>query len=292
MKISNFLTTTISILIVLFLGACSGKQSGTGSPVAPDFITDETPVTAQAVEKPHDVVAEYDAFIDPSARTFTIEPAQRTGEYHYPLSNLFPNVLAITGYSFGPPFTANIKLTHPYPTSNIIGYDPRVVACLPANAGVRAEFPAHQVYMNDSVLLEPDGYTKLHDITTIPGNVNPFIAYFKSKSYRQWGASTGTVETQTWVMDIAGFGGPLKFKLVVDVSTNYPAPSNPITDNCPEPYDLDIDISNTMTSSGGTGYVDVMVWDWQGKDGIGSVKVEAPDLFEGLVDLDYGADGP
>jgi hypothetical protein len=292
MKISNFLTTIISILIVLTLGACSGKQSGTGSPVAPDFISDETPQTVQTVQNPHDLVAEYDAIIDPSAGTFTIEPAQRTGEYHFPLTNMYPNVLAITGYHFGPPFTATIKLTHPYPTSNIIGYDPRVIACLPANAGVRAEFPAHQVYMNNSVLLEPDGYTRLHDVTTIPGNANPFKAYFKSKSYRQWGASTGTVESQTWVMDITGFGGPIKFKLIVDVSTNYPAVSTPVTDNCQEPYDLEIDTHGSMTSSGGTGYVDVFVYDWQGKDGIGSVKAEVPDLFDGMADLSYVADGP
>ena len=292
MKTLNHLIQITMVISIFFFSACSGKHSSTESPISPDVIPGNAPEIALSGMGSHSMVAVYDACIDPESGTFTIEPSQRFGAFHFPLTNMFPNVLKITGYSFGPPFTASIKLTHPYPTSSIVGYDPRVIACLPANPGVSLTFPSHQVSMNNSVLLEPDGYTKLFDNTSLPGNVNPFMAYFTGKSYRQWGAATGTVETRTWVMDISGFGGPIQFKLIVDVSTNYPAPSTPITDNCLEPFNLEIDTHSSMTSSGGTAVVDVFVYDWQGKDSIGSVKAEAPDLFEGMMDLSFIANGP
>jgi hypothetical protein len=289
MNTSRLLLYMAILSITFALCSCSRHSNGINDPVTGD-LTPGTPNVATPVN--HGVIAVFDAFIDPEAGIFTVEPAQRIGAFHFPLTNLFPNVLSIVGYSFGPPFQAQIRLTHPFPTSDIIAFDPRVIACLPARTGVSAQFDTLQVLTNNSVLLYPDGYTSLFDNASLPGNVNPYVAYFKSKSYRQWGAVTGVVETQTWIMDINGFGGPLSFQLVVDVSTNFPAPPTPSTDNCPEPYQMDIDIGNDLTSFGGSTGIEVFVYDWQGHETIQSVKAEAPDIYPGLIDLVYLADGP
>jgi uncharacterized delta-60 repeat protein len=92
--------------------------------------------------------------------------------------------------------------------------------------------------------------------------------------------------------DIAGFGGPLQFKLVVDVSTNYPSPATPIIDNAPEPVQIDATIGSGLTTTGGSADITVILLDWQGQSGIGGVQIEAPDLFNGTVSLAYSGPGP
>jgi uncharacterized delta-60 repeat protein len=122
--------------------------------------------------------------------------------------------------------------------------------------------------------------------------VNPFKAYFKDQPYRVWSGTGVTEETQRWQMNIAGFGGSLQFKLVVDVSTNYPNPPQPIIDNAQEPVQINATVGSGLTPDGGCAEVTVTLLDWQGQTGIGGVKVEAPNLFNGTVSLSYSAPGP
>lgn len=155
-------------------------------------------------------------------------------------------------------------------------------------------YPALGVGGNNAVLLEPDGYTKLFDELggSIPGNVNPFKAYFKDQPSRVWSSTEATSEIQRWDMDIAGFGGFMQFKLVVDVSTNYPAASQPVIDNAPEPVAINATAGEGLTPEGGSAEIIATILDWQGLEGIGGVFVEAPDLFDGTVNLDYSGPGP
>jgi len=93
-------------------------------------------------------------------------------------------------------------------------------------------------------------------------------------------------------MNLFGFGGPTQFKLVVDVSTKYPNPSTPVTDNAREPVNIDATVGEGLSQQGGTADITVTLLDWQGLINIGGVKVETPDLFDGTVSLSYFGPGP
>ena len=281
-------------MLAIALASCSGSSKNQ-SPLEPSNQIPDLPLSFGTDDASgRSVLAIYDAVIDPVAKTFTITPATRESTYHLPLSQYFQNVLQIVGYGFTPNFWADIKLTHPYPGSGIDGFDPRVIAILPANPGVSFNYPTLGITGNNSVILEPDGYTKLFDWLggSIAGNTNPFKAYFKDQPYRCWSSTDATTEIQRWQMDITGFGGPIRFKLVVDVSTNYPNLSLPVVDNAPEPAKINAFVGHGLTPDGGSADITVTLLDWQGQSGIGGVKVEAPDLFNNTVSFAYSAAGP
>jgi uncharacterized delta-60 repeat protein len=296
MKLYKYLPIVLLVIACAVMSiACSNGKS----PVEPSSddlsgISSDLPISFGTDIENRNLLAIYDAVIDPVSKTFTITPDNRSAQYHYPLTQMYPSVLKITGYGFTPNLWADIKLVHPYPGSSIKGYDPRVIAILPANAGVRFIYPTLGVGGNNAVVLEPDGYTKLFDSLggSILGNVNPFKAYFKDQPYRVWSGTGVTEETQRWQMNIAGFGGPLQFKLVVDVSTNYPNPPQPIIDNAQEPVQINAKVCQGLTSGGGTANISVNLLDWQGKTSIGGIKIEAPELFNGTISLAYSAPGP
>ena len=294
MKHAKILSTLLlAILIIISSNACSKGKSPVEPVIdnAPD-ISQDTPSSFGTESDNRNVLCVYDCVIDPVTKTFTIEPANRSADYHFPLTQLYPNVLQITGYGWTPNFWADIKLVHPFPGSGIDGFDPRVIAILPANPGVSMNYPELYVFANNSVLLNPDGYTRLHDILNVVGNANPFVAYFKDQPYRVWSSFYATQETKRWDMDISGFGGPISFSLVVDVSTHFPSVPQHIVDNAPEPVQLDIEVSGGLRDNGGTADVEVTVLDWQGLSSIGAVAVEAPDFFTGIVNLEYSDTGP
>jgi uncharacterized delta-60 repeat protein len=274
--------------------ACSNGKS----PVEPSI--NDLPVTISTGTENRSLLAVYDAVIDPEFKTFTITPSalitpsDRTAQFHFPLTQKYPNVLKITGYGFTPNFWADIQLIHPLPGSGIDAFDPRVIAILPANPGVRFIYPVLGVGGNNAVVLEPDGYTKLFDSLggTISGNVNPFKAYFKDQPNRIWSSAENIEETQRWQMKLSGFGGPLQYKLVVDVSTNYPNAPQPIIDNAKEPVSISAKIGPGLSPDGGSAEISVTLLDWQGQSDIGGVMVESPDLFNGTVSLAYSAPGP
>jgi hypothetical protein len=295
MKLVKILSILILVLACAFVSfACSNDKSPVNPSTDDAFgITNDLPESSNVDVHSRSLLAAYDAVIDPVAKTFTVTPINRSAQYHFPLSQLYPNVLQITGYGWTPNFWADIKLVHPLPDSGIDGFDPRVIAILPANPGVSFNYPTFNVTANNSVVLEPDGYTKLFDGLggIIPGNTNPFKAYFKDQPNRIWSSTGTTEETQRWQMDIAGFGGPLVYQLVVDVSTNYPDPPQPVIDNALEPVPLSFEISEGLTTSGGEATVTATFLDWQGPSEI-KCKVESLDLFDGAVQLFYSEPGP
>jgi hypothetical protein len=277
------------ILMLCVVGLSCSKSKSPVEPGADSIVLPESDSTGN-----RDLIAVYDLTINPVEKTVELTPAERTTAFHFPVSNLLPNVLQITGFGWTPDFWADIKLVHPFPGSSIAGFDPRVIAILPTHAGAYFYYPDLGVYGNPDILLEPDGFTKLFDdlAPDIFGNVNPFIAYFKDQPYRRWSSTIATEETKRWQMNLDGFGGSLKFKLVVDVSTNYPSPATPIIDNAPEPVQIDATVGDGLTPAGGSADITVTLLDWQGNPGIGGVKVEAPDLFNGTVNLVYSEPGP
>jgi len=285
------------ILITLFcaitFASCSGS-SKSQSPLEPNNKTNDFPLSFGTEDTSgRSVLAVYDAVIDPIAKTFTVTPAERIADYHFPLTQLYPNVLKIVGYGWTPNFWADIKLAHPFPGSGIKAYDPRVIAILPANPGVSFNYPVFNCIGNNSVVMEPDGYTKLFDNLggSIPGNTNPFKAYFKDQPNRVWSSTGITFETQRWNMNLSGFEGPLQYKLIVDVSTNYPNSPQPVIDNAPEPVQIETTVGPGLTSNGGSALVEVTFLDWQGASDI-KCKVETPALFNSAIQLPYSRPGP
>ena len=280
----------VLLLVVIFsFVACSGGET----PVEPAGDLIDIPESyIISVDHGRSILGMYRAEINPDVGTFSIEPVDRSSAYHFNLTTLYPNVLTITGYGFIPNFWADIRLSHPLPGSGISAFDARVIAVLPANDGVSMIYPTMNVSANNSVLLEPDGYTKLWDHPGLPGNTNPFMAYFKDQPYRIWRSIATTEETRRWEMDLAGFGGPLNFFLIVDVSTNFPSPPQSVIDNAPEPVQIDAEISSGLTPDGGSATVEVTLLDWQGQSGIGGVRIEAPYLFTGVEYLSFDGAGP
>jgi uncharacterized delta-60 repeat protein len=279
------------LMCVVILAGCNGG----GTPVAQtaDQISD-LPESSMSSGQSRDVIAVYDAVIDPVKQTFMIEPSSRDLSYHGALTRLYPNALTITDYGWSPNFWVDITLTHPLPNSGIIVFDPRVIAILPTNPGLSFNYPVLDCVGNNSAVLEPDGYTKLFDSLggSIPGNTNPFKAYFKDQPNRRWMDQGVTSETQRWQMNLSGMPIPLQYKLVVDISTNYPQLPTPGVDNAPEPVQIEATVEPGLTPQGGEAQIEVTLLDWQGQSSIGGVRVEAPDLFDGTVSLAFSEPGP
>lgn len=278
------------LVTLIFLTSCSNGKSPV-TPERPDLpgITDLPVVPSTDDQSDRSILAVYDVVIDTDSGAFSVEPAERTADFHFPLTQFYPNVLQITGYGFTPNFWADIKLTHPLPGSGINAFDPRIIAIVPYNTSNYFYFPNFNIVGNSKIVMEPDGYTKLHDSLggTIAGNINPFKAYFKNQPYRVWSSTGATSETQRWNLNLAGFSGTIKYKFVVDVSTSYPAPSLPVLSNAPEPVSISAVIGKGLNPEGGDTFIDVELLDWQGQSGIGDVIIEAPSLFTGTKTLSF-----
>jgi hypothetical protein len=286
MKLLRSIAILMMLAAAISLSACSQGSN----PVNPNGAPESFGV---ASENGRNIISAYEVTIDPQSETVTMVPVDRASAFHFPLTDLYPNVLAVTGFNFGPPFWADIKLTHPFPGSGISAYDARVIAVLPANTGVSFTYPTINITGNNKALLSPlDGYTKLWD-KGLAGNVNPFVAYFKSQPFRVWSSTGTTSETIRWTLDLAGFGGGLSFYLVCDVSTNFPAAPQPIVDNCKEPASLiSCTVGTGMIPTGGGASIDVNLLDWQGPAQATTVVVECPLLFNGIKTLAYTGPGP
>jgi hypothetical protein len=286
----NQIVLMLFIILAAMHIACSGSDNPVSNSSTASNVPEITSVSAQ--ESGRDILGIWNVSIDTVAQTVSVEPIDRVSTFHFPLTQLYPNVLAITDYGFSPHFWADIQLSHPFQGSGIDAFDPRVIAVLPANTGVSFNYSTINANANNRVIMYPDGYTNLFDRTDFTGNLNPFMAYFLTIPYRRWSSTGNTTETMRWDMDINGFGGPLKFALVVDVSTNYPAAPTPVIDNASEPVSLNAVITPGLNPDGGSATVEVTLLDWQGLSGIGGVVVESPYLFSGIRWLSYIAPGP
>jgi hypothetical protein len=291
-RVMHYIKAFVCIMQVIVLSlAISSCSRLSESPLSPNDISIQDNQSPGLIEPTNignrDILAVYDAVIDPVAKTFTITPVDRSSQFHFPLTQLYPNVLKITGFGSFPFFWADIKLTHPLPGSGIDAFDPRVIAILPAIQDERFIYPVLGVGGNNLIVDNPDGYTKLFDELggSMLGNVNPFKAYFKSQPNRRWSSTGVTEETQMWVLNLFLHPDPLQFKLVVDISTNYPNPPQPIIDNAPEPVQIDAVTGTGLTPYGGSAPIEVTVLDWQGQPDMSPVYIEAPNLFNSLVEL-------
>jgi len=164
-------------------------------------------------------------------------------------------------------------------------------------------------------LLNPDGYTHLFNPTDFPegsapypalayikgkmatngdlsATLNPFVAYGVANERRMFPVGASESRTVRIHVPLA----PIKFGYAVDVSW---VPVQDVVDplidfppqaNCHEPYSLEMELTGHIDETQGSSTpVHVAVFDHQGKDSIGSVSIECPDLFDGEITLDYSS---
>jgi len=279
------------LFILLVLPSCSKGQN----PVNPESgqttdASDSLAVVSES-EANRTIIAVYDVEIDPATQHFTITPSDRISAFHIPLRYYYPDVLHVDIHWV--PFWAYIALAHPLPGSGIDVFDPRVIALLPEKSGCNFNYPNLNVTGNCKTVGNPDGYTKLFDYLDprFQGNTNPFKAYFTDRPNRRWPSTGATYDGHMWDINLDGLYRPVQFKLVVDVSTNFPHPPQPGIDNAPEPVQIDATVDPGLTPDGGSAPITVTLIDWQGISGIGGVKAESPALFNGIVNLTYSGPG-
>jgi len=164
------------------------------------------------------------------------------------------------------------------------------------------------------LLLESDGYTALFNPTEFPessglppvlkytrgryavgqdpvATLNPFVAFGKENPRRMF--LPGSEETISVVLKLPG--GPFCFGYAVDASWVNPGipVENPETDfppeaNCPEAYMLSARLTERLFDlPGSTASFEAIAWDHQGRDTIQNVLIEAPDIFENQIELDF-----
>ncbi|MBU1022723.1 hypothetical protein KKB99_00455, partial [bacterium] len=104
MKLAQILTIILLMVFIAFLSNACSKGKSPVEPVidnSPEMLQDIPDTFGTGLDQ-RKVLSVYDCVIDPDAKTFTAEPINRSADYHYPLTSLYPNVLQITGFGWTP----------------------------------------------------------------------------------------------------------------------------------------------------------------------------------------------
>jgi DNA-binding beta-propeller fold protein YncE len=217
-----------------------------------------------------------------------------------------------------------IHIYHPVADAWATGFDVRGIAIFPGTKTFDENglvISSHD--NNEYSLVNPSGYTDLWSQAKFPpGSLRPIFEYSKGKYAVHPGPLSTTlnpfmeyhtlpernifqVGKHTSVHYIIRFpkdplSVPLEFGYAIDASWARPAtlenpavPDDfPIKANAIEAYRVNIEVDSSLTPTGGTALLIIRVFDWQGLDTIKSVKVEGPDLFNGLIDAVWQSNQP
>lgn len=211
--------------------------------------------------------------------------------------------------------TADLTLRHPYANLlKLTAFDVRGIFI--AGSDYTFASSGRKVAWGDTVprLMNPDGYTFLFNPTEFPesnpgppwqkyipgkfapggdlnATLNPFVSYATEVPRRMF--ESGAQESRMVHLRLPA--GPLEFGYAVDAS--WVDVDGPVTDplvdfppeaNCSEAYKVDVPyVDDLMPGVGSSAPINVTVRDHQGLDTISTVTVEAPALFNGLVELDF-----
>jgi hypothetical protein len=209
-----------------------------------------------------------------------------------------------------------LQLMHPFPDSpRLMVFDVRGILI----SGADYTFPEseRQIARGDTHLrlLNYDGYTSLFNPTEFPeGAPNPQILTYIAGKYAPGGDLSATLNpfvaymhdsprrifydpyyngNRRWV-HLAMPDGPVEFGYAIDACWTYVSEKPdelddfPLSANCLEAYEIAPRTSEIIPpDNSGTLWVEVL--DHQGLDTIDQVTVEAPDLFDGFVTLDYNS---
>jgi hypothetical protein len=244
-------------LLVLFAVGCSGD--GSGSPTLPSEGSG-LPAAQGASAAPmpasdgHGTWGNYMMVVNEETMTIDIVP-NRSADAHYDVSwvkQFCPTCISAVVKSFDPNTrTFKIELHTKNPTSKT-GRDVRFIVDLDGTG--------------EYDMLDPDNYTKLHDIA---GNVNPFRALAKSAVGRAF--IPGSNDVSLFSLYISASHTPVtNIPFLIDVS--YP-------NRCLEPYMMsDIKITGQFPPGGG-GSVTVSLTSWDSAKIWGKVFLRTGGIF-------------
>ena len=308
--------TILIILAMIFIASCSG---GSGNPVEPTNIN-ETLQTTQEDSNRH-----FWGFwtLSLSEELQTVEAVPfRNVDMHFNLIKILENgcttCLTIDNFQIIDQnnWVFDLKLSHPFPgMPQYTGFDVRGIFITNADY----EFPVNgrKIVWGDNLpqIMNNDGYTSLFNPTEFPETIpeclgyiqgkysntndlaatlNPFVVYNRDMPRRMF--EIGSVVSQN--IHLYKPVGPIQIGYAVDVSW-VPPTNDPVTDpvndfpseaNCMEAYRIEVDIEDIECSwfdVGDSVLIKVEVFDHQGVGTITEVFVEAPDIFTGIVELDF-----
>jgi hypothetical protein len=205
---------------------------------------------------------------------------------------------------------ANLRLTHPYPSAlKLSAFDVRGVFISGADFTLPESERSISLDGDSPRLVNPDGYTELFNPTDFPSTLpaifgyiegkystggdlsatlNPFIAYETDQPRRMF--RSGYAHTQRVRIFIPST--PIEFGYAVDAcwqladEVHDPIEDFPPDANCLEAYRVNVTIGDGLNISNGVETeITAEIFDHQGLDTISSVTAEAPDLFDGVIDL-------
>ena len=324
MKINiGILLISVMILSVSLMLGCSsgGSQS---IPVVPD---DSQQITGNADNTPDESAAAghylmsygmiYVDPTDPDNPEFDVIPLRATSIHLNILKFLevgpCTDCFKITGATKIEPlhFTMDIEITHPLPEMIFTAFDARAIIMFNgSHIFTDSGLSCSDNTLGDSEFVDPDGYTALHNSSTLGVAPGDFFGYFQGKiatptlpdatlnGYRRYitndPANTrnalynGDAVTQS--IELRFGANPFALGYAVDACWAPPIidpVTNPMTDfgpdaNCEEPWNLDVaDLGTGLFELCGNTTLQIDVYDWQGKSTHGDPVIECSDLFAG-----------
>jgi len=306
----------MAVILLAISAGCSGV-----APTSP--ATSSMPASLQSSGPGRILWGYYDFLVDPSKGEVDIVPLRQVEKHYNALQ--FMETPTTTQVSLeGPPkfgggkLSVDIGLNHPFPQAIYTGFDVRGIlmsrGSLDFGDGVR--LPG----TNDFHLLNPDGYTRFWNPTEfegagyqdgilgVPYSVGKYDATINGFKYfaqeleadepivgfaNPWRGAffAGHKNVRHYEIKIGGAG--IKFNYAVDASWAMPDAIPPAI-----PGDFDPDKANSkeawlivphfesqLTPTGGECSVAVDVYDWQGIATIDAVHIQAPDFFDGAIEL-------
>ena len=268
--------------------------------------------------------------LDPGTLKLEAIPARNT-ELHLNIRRFLEDTLCTTCLVIGDNsidkngnLDVKIGIVHPLDDPVFTGFDVRGIAIFPGTKMFNENKDLLLAsYPHEYTLWQPDGYTTLWSPAAFPETpdgrpifeytkgvyayytkdpqttLNPYVAYYTLATRHAFEA--GKQDTRDFYIRFPQdpTSVPLEFGYAVDCSWAPPSTTdNPqITDfpkeaNSYEAYKVDCQLSGTMIPTGGSNLAVIDVYDWQGNSTIKSVDLEAPDLYNGLVNATYKTDLP
>ncbi len=320
----------IFICILLMLMAltisCSGSDPVTGDTGVPEVSADRT---VQEYDLNHYLWNYHLIYVNLRENEFEVIPVRQVADHWNILGFLeqgpCTDCLKITQIqpSGNGTLLVDIGITHPFDNANLTGFDVRGIAMFSGSHF----FPESGLNMSDrwlgdGVLVNPDGYTTLYNVTTTGSGPGGLQGYIEGElatvsapdallnGYRRFISAgsentrnafySGDAITVTYEIDMPD--GPFAFGYAVDACWAPPVNQpvvDPMTDfgpeaNCPEAWKMVVTSTyagDGLTASGGSAILTIDVFDWQGKEDVHPVVVECPELFDGEVEGIWVSDG-
>ena len=319
----------ILVLSLIVLAGCSGSGSDPVNTVPDVQSGPGISGNAQDFTGNRYIFAYGDIYFDPVNLTIEAVPS-RLGEFHFNITEIINeceagNCFKLDIGEFLPNGDIEVifKLTHPVDNPTLTGFDVRGIFIMDGTY----EFPEHDLIWsyegsNNFMITNPDGFSTLWNPVRWPidqfkrplfeyyegnGAITGFKATATLNPYKEFWTlpERHTLEHGETVEQVYNFRFPpdpgsatFNFGYAFDCGYNLPDPIQnpdvpgdfPMDANALEAYLIETEIDGNLTPLGGEVSIDIRVYDWQGTDTIGTIKLEAPELFDGVIEPAFVSD--